>query len=184
VRDGLPSRRGGGVRTRPRDLPRGRIDGTNGSWPTHGAGGEVDPKPPAICALYEDEAMGDLFADQGRARRDQAPPPGVFGQYPRALIPKILPWLRCQRSEVLHVCSGSLPPGEGIRVDIRREQRPDVVADGRALPFRDGSMSAVMVDPPYTEQYARLCPLPRTDAAARRILDAVQFERDQPELPL
>jgi ubiquinone/menaquinone biosynthesis C-methylase UbiE len=29
------------------------------------------------------------------------------------------------------------------------------VADGRALPFRDASWPAVMLDPPYSDQYAR-----------------------------
>jgi SAM-dependent methyltransferase len=71
------------------------------------------------------------------------------------LIGKLLPWLRCERREVLHVCSGSLPRGEGIRVDIRPAARPDLIADGRALPLRDGSVAAVMLDPPYTEAYAR-----------------------------
>lgn len=81
-------------------------------------------------------------------------PAPVFGQYPVSLIPKILPWLRCGRHEVLHVCSGALPPGEGIRVDVRPEARPDILADGRDLPLDDGSVAAVMLDPPYTEQYA------------------------------
>lgn len=79
----------------------------------------------------------------------------VLGMYPSTFIPKILPWLKCERSQVLHVCSGGLPPGEGIRVDIRPEAKPDFVADGRALPFENGSQMAVLIDPPYTEHYAR-----------------------------
>lgn len=75
--------------------------------------------------------------------------------YPRGLIGKIMPWLRCGRAEVLHVCSGALPRGEGIRVDIRPEAKPDILADGRALPLRDACMAAVLIDPPYTEHYAR-----------------------------
>lgn len=86
---------------------------------------------------------------------DEAPATGVFGMYPAALIPRILPWLLCRRSEVLHVCSGGLPAGEGIRVDIRHDARPDIVADGRALPFADSMIAGAMLDPPYTEHYAR-----------------------------
>jgi hypothetical protein len=82
-------------------------------------------------------------------------PAAVYGQYPRALIGKLLPWLRCARHELLHVCSGSLPRGEGIRVDIRPDARPDVIADGRALPFADGSIAAALGDPPYSAHYAR-----------------------------
>jgi hypothetical protein len=121
-------------------LPRTRVPGSNGSWPARGTA----PKPPAIAALYP-----VIEPDPGEM------PEKVFGQYPRSLIRKVLPWLCCERREILHVCSGSLPPGEGIRVDIRPEARPDVLADGRCLPFADGSIVAVLIDPPYTRQYAR-----------------------------
>ena len=86
---------------------------------------------------------------------DRPEPEPLYGQYPRGLIAKMLPWLRCARHEILHVCSGALPPGEGIRVDIRPEAHPDIVADGRALPLADGSVAAVMLDPPYSKEYAR-----------------------------
>jgi SAM-dependent methyltransferase len=82
-------------------------------------------------------------------------PPNVFGMYPVQFIPKILPWLKCERAKLLHVCSGALPKGEGIRVDVRPEAKPDIVADGRKLPLEDGSIDAVLIDPPYTEEYAR-----------------------------
>ena len=101
------------------------------------------PRPPPVLVLYQDLAeVGD------------APEP-VYGQYPRGLITKMLPWLRCARHEILHVCSGCLPKGEGIRVDIRRAARPDILADGRDLPLPDGAVAAVMLDPPYCEEYAK-----------------------------
>lgn len=99
-----------------------------------------EPRRPAFCIVLED--LGEQ-------------PPGVFGMYPSAFIPKILPWLKCERREVLHVCSGGLPPGEGIRVDVRPEAKPDIIADGRELPLADGSVAAVLIDPPYSEHYAR-----------------------------
>jgi SAM-dependent methyltransferase len=99
------------------------------------------PKAPPVLVLYEDLV-------------DELAPAPVYGQYPRGLITKVLPWLRCARHEILHVCSGSLPRGEGIRVDIRPEAQPDILADGRDLPLDDGSVSAVMIDPPYSEGYA------------------------------
>jgi hypothetical protein len=102
-----------------------------------------EPRRPPICMLFED------LVDA------REPPPGVYGQYPAVLISKLLPWLRCGRREVLHVCSGALPPGEGIRVDVRAEARPDIVADGRRLPFATGSIAAALIDPPYSEHYAR-----------------------------
>jgi hypothetical protein len=115
-----------------------RVGGANGPW-------LAAPKPPAICSLYEDLTEIEEL---------EAPAP-IFGQYPSSFIDKVMPWLRCRPDQVLHVCSGALPRGTGIRVDIRPGARPDVVADGRSLPFRSGSVAAVMVDPPYTEHYAR-----------------------------
>lgn len=102
------------------------------------------PRPPPLLVLYSD--MADELGT--------APAP-IYGQYPRSLISKMLPWLRCARHEILHVCSGCLPRGEGIRVDIRPEAQPDILADGRHLPLADGSVEAVMLDPPYSEDYAR-----------------------------
>ena len=102
----------------------------------------LEPKPPPVLVLYEDLA-------------DDLGPKPIYGQYPRGLIKRVLPWLRCERHQILHVCSGCLPKGEGIRVDIRPDARPDFVADGRKLPFRDGEHAAVMIDPPYTAEYAK-----------------------------
>jgi SAM-dependent methyltransferase len=103
------------------------------------------PRRPPFCMVLPDVAELGEGSEGG----------GVYGMYPAALIPKLLPWLGCARSEILHVCSGGLPPGEGIRVDVRPEARPDIVADGRALPLADGSVAAVLIDPPYSEHYAR-----------------------------
>ncbi len=101
------------------------------------------PKPPPVLVLSNDLVDPDEM------------PSLVFGQYHPSLIPKLLPWLQCERHEILHVCSGSLKPGEGIRVDIRESAKPDILADGRKLPLPDGSVAAVMEDPPYTAEYAR-----------------------------
>jgi hypothetical protein len=102
------------------------------------------PRPPPLLILH------DVLRFEG----DDEVPEAVYGQYPRGLIAKLLPWLGCARHEVLHVCSGSLPPGEGIRVDIRPDAKPDILADGRKLPIADGTIAAVMLDPPYSEEYA------------------------------
>lgn len=82
----------------------------------------------------------------------------VFGQYPFGFLRDVL---RMQllgtvaRDEVLHVCSGTLGPKERWTVDIRSAARPSVIARGEALPFRDATFKAVMIDPPYSEEYAR-----------------------------
>lgn len=86
-------------------------------------------------------------------------PPETIGQYPVGFVPWALRVIRCAGCprEVLHVCSGALRPADvagGVRVDLRRETRPSVVADGRVLPFRDGSFHGVLIDPPYSVEYA------------------------------
>lgn len=81
-------------------------------------------------------------------------PAPVLGAYPVGFTAWAARVLGAARSDVLHICSGTLPRGEGWRVDVRLSARPDLCADGRALPFRDGAFRAVMIDPPYSAEYA------------------------------
>src|SRR5262245_49636433 len=69
------------------------------------------------------------------------------GQYPKGFIAFAARAMRVQRSDILHICSGSLPRGEGwLRIDINPNAAPDVLADGRALPLADGCAPAVLID--------------------------------------
>src|SRR4051812_46063443 len=103
-----------------RAMPGGRsrtdFAGSRSRKVRRGATKDNGPKPPPVLVL-----SADLVAPSEM-------PEAVFGQYPRGLIQRILPWLGCARHEVLHVCSGALPPGEGIRVDIRPAAKPDILA--------------------------------------------------------
>lgn len=147
------------VRLEARHTPT-RVDGANGSFPVSAH----EPKRPPIGCLYE-ELNGELR------------PKPRYGQFPRGLIPKLLPWLQASRTEIVHVCSGCLPRGEGIRVDIDPEAQPDVIADGRKLPFADGSVAALLIDPPYSPHYARElygCEYPRP---AHLLREAVRVVR-------
>ena len=81
---------------------------------------------------------------------------GVWGMFPDRFLAFALKHLNCPANQVLHVCSGGLRRGHGgVRVDIRPDATPDVVADGRALPFRDAAFRAVLIDPPWSVEYAR-----------------------------
>lgn len=87
---------------------------------------------------------------------DGPPPKAIFGAYPKGFLAWALRQLRCAPSEVLHVCSGMMGAEVGgVRVDIRREASPNVQADGRRLPFRDGVFGGVLIDPPYSVEYAQ-----------------------------
>jgi hypothetical protein len=91
---------------------------------------------------------------------DGADPDGfaVFGQFPDGFLRDVIRLKLLgdiTRDEVLHVCSGTLGPRERWTVDIRAEARPSVIARGQALPFTEASFKAVLLDPPYTEEYAR-----------------------------
>lgn len=100
------------------------------------------PRPPALWAFSETTAVE---------------PEAVHGQYPRGFVDRILRELSLRPSDVLHVCSGALSRTSArgsFRVDVRRRAAPDVIADGRRLPFADGAFGAVFVDPPYSVEYA------------------------------
>jgi hypothetical protein len=82
----------------------------------------------------------------------------VFGRFPKGWLRHILKLQLLGpvgRHQILHVCSGTLSATESWTVDVRPQARPRVVADGCALPFRDASFPAVLLDPPYSDQYAR-----------------------------
>jgi hypothetical protein len=75
------------------------------------------------------------------------------GGYPKGFLYRAMTIMAVEDpTKVLHVCSGSVR--FGITVDIRPEKRPTIVANGVALPFRDGTFRWVLADPPYTEDHA------------------------------
>ena len=96
----------------------------------------------------------------------------IWGKLPIGFCDWAYGVLGCRGSQrILHVCSGGLgPETPGVRVDIRREVMPDVVGDGTALPFSDNSFDAVLIDPPYSVEYAQKlynCDYPRPSALLR-----------------
>ncbi len=102
--------------------------------------------PPKGCALWAISEVVEI----------EEPEP-IWGQYPKGFLRFALRHLHCDPVEVLHICSGCLTDadvGGGIRVDLRAQALPTVRADGRALPFKDESFAGVLLDPPYTKQYA------------------------------
>lgn len=77
------------------------------------------------------------------------------GRYPQGFLAWVRPLMRCDPMKIIQVCSGGLGPDSyGLRVDIRPEVRPDIVADGCKLPFADNSFAGALIDPPYSVQHS------------------------------
>lgn len=75
------------------------------------------------------------------------------GGYPKGFVEWALKEMGCDDpSTVLHLCSGSMVTG--VRVDVRPEVNPDIVADCRSVPLPDGSFDYILADPPYSEELA------------------------------
>ena len=53
----------------------------------------------------------------------------------------------------IHVFAGEST--SGLRVDLKREVKPDVVASAEYLPFKDEIFDGGMADPPYDERFAK-----------------------------
>ena len=130
-----------GDRHRDSEVMSTPLDKTLNGLPRHVSGRAAgrDLKPPALWA----------------AREALQFPEAVGGQYPKGFLDYLARVLGADRHRILHLCSGSLLPGEGIRVDRRAAAAPDVLADARRLPFADDSFDAVAIDPPYSVEYAR-----------------------------
>lgn len=93
-----------------------------------------------------------MFGNPRPARHFEAFPDG--GGYPIRFVEWALAEMGCDDpSKVLHLCSGSMVTG--IRVDVRPEMNPDIVADCRNVPLPDESFDFILADPPYSEDYAR-----------------------------
>lgn len=111
------------------------------------------PKQPALWGRSEVLGVND--------------PEPCYGRYPKGFLAWALGALGLRGPRVLHVCTGGMSREDalgGTRVDIRREAAPDVLADGRRLPFPDGAWDGVMLDPPYSVEYAETlyrCEYPR-----------------------
>lgn len=75
------------------------------------------------------------------------------GGYPKGFIEWALEQMGCDNpNEVLHLCSGSVLTG--IRLDIRAECKPDIVADCRNTGLASESFRYILADPPYAQDYA------------------------------
>ena len=103
----------------------------------------------------------------------------VLGRFPQGFLAWVLrkDFLRAERNDVLHVCSGALR--ERLAIDLRPEVKPAVVANGESLPFRNDSVAAVLMDPPYSDEYARNLYGTKNPRPSRLLREAARVVRPQ-----
>lgn len=80
---------------------------------------------------------------------------GYYGSYPPNYVDRVMA-LFPDAKNILHLFSGSLPPGNYTRFDKRPEMSPDVVGDAHYLSehFEPGQFDLVVADPPYSVEDA------------------------------
>jgi hypothetical protein len=116
---------------------------------------------PCTCAIDRRECLRHKGQQALNEQMSEGADPdgfAVFGQFPYGFLKYVVKMQllgQVARQDILHVCSGTLSEHERWTVDIRPAARPSVIAKGQALPFLDASFRAVLLDPPYTEEYAR-----------------------------
>lgn len=80
---------------------------------------------------------------------------GYYGAYPHGYLNRVMSMFP-DAERILHVPSGSLPPGDYLRIDAREECRPDIIGDCHKLVelVGDRRFDLIMVDPPYSNEDA------------------------------
>lgn len=102
---------------------------------------------------------------------------GYYGAYPHGYLDRVMSMFP-DAERILHVPSGSLPPGPYTRVDIRPECNPDILGDAHDLKtlLPNRSFDLVLVDPPYSsedaEHYGK--PMVRRNALLKSCLEVTE----------
>jgi len=81
-----------------------------------------------------------------RLEKDRSYYPGSFPLHFEKRLWRILG----KPEQVLHNFGGKAEIG--IRVDLKRDVKPDVIADAHHLPFRNNIFNTVICDPPYSDE--------------------------------
>lgn len=83
----------------------------------------------------------------------------LYGAYPPGYLARVMalfPDVTPSTSTVLHVFSGSLPPGPYLRLDVHAGRQPDVVGDVCAVEqlLHGARFDLIIGDPPYSAEDA------------------------------
>ena len=103
---------------------------------------------------------------------------GYYGAYPHGYLARVMSMFP-DAKRVLHVPSGSLPPGNYVRIDSMPVCSPDILGDCHNLLalVGDSRFDLIMVDPPYScedaEHYGT--PMIRRNALLESCLSVLQL---------
>ena len=100
------------------------------------------------------ETIGICYPRPRRAPRQYS---GGFNQYVERRLLKEAGYWPPDQYKILHPFGGMAE--YGLRVDIQRfvndvDIRPDVIGDAHCLPFPDNTFDVVILDPPFSADYA------------------------------
>jgi len=81
---------------------------------------------------------------------------GYYGSYPAGYLKRIMVMFP-DAERILHLFSGSLPPGNYDRLDINPELKPEICADAEQLSqvVKPGYYDLILADPPYSKEDAK-----------------------------
>lgn len=101
----------------------------------------------------------------------------LYGAYPRGLLDRLMA-MYPDAERVLHVFSGSLPPGPYVRFDLSKDRIADVYGDAQELSshFGSNSFDLVVGDPPYgpAEAVKYGTPMPNRAKVLREIYKVLE----------
>jgi hypothetical protein len=83
---------------------------------------------------------------------------GYYGEYPPGYLDRVLSLFPSMDPlRTLHLFSGTVPEGTGIRMDINPDLHPDVIGDAEHVKdfFGRGAFDLVIADPPYSKEHAK-----------------------------
>jgi hypothetical protein len=80
---------------------------------------------------------------------------GYYGSYPPNYLRRIMSMFP-DAQNILHLFSGSLPPGNYTRLDINQKLNPDICGDAERLSsfIEVGKYDLIIADPPYSSEDA------------------------------
>jgi len=92
--------------------------------------------------------MGRIKTSVMYLPRPAAKYPGCYPMHFEKRLAEII-----ETENYIHLFAGMTETG--MRVDIKGEVEPNVIADAQQLPFVDNSFDGGMADPPYTKEFAK-----------------------------